>query len=105
MLQSSLARALASALHVLAALCVHGVVPSASIPLDFGPNNTGRPFDGVGGLSGGGATSTFLLAYKEPQRSEILDFLFKPSFGAAIHILKVIVSSLIRCPWHHPHTA
>ena len=27
--------------------------------------------------------------YPEPQRSQILDYLFKPSFGAAVHILKV----------------
>ncbi|XP_076017139.1 galactocerebrosidase-like isoform X2 [Genypterus blacodes] len=49
----------------------------------------GRVFDGVGGLSGGGATSRLLVNYDEPYRSQILDFLFKPNFGAALHILKV----------------
>jgi galactosylceramidase len=49
----------------------------------------GRRFDGIGGLSGGGATSRFLPDYLEPSRSQILDFLFKPSFGASLHILKV----------------
>jgi galactosylceramidase len=44
----------------------------------------GRTFDGVGGVSGGGATSVLLLSYPEPQRSQILDFLFKPNFGASI---------------------
>ncbi|XP_060773967.1 galactocerebrosidase [Neoarius graeffei] len=49
----------------------------------------GRRFDGIGGLSGGGATSRLLINYKEPYRSQILDFLFKPNFGASLHILKV----------------
>ena len=31
-----------------------------------------RALDGIGGLSGGGATSVFLPYYPEPQRSEIL---------------------------------
>ena len=48
----------------------------------------GRVFDGIGGLSAG-ASSKFLVTYPEPQRSEILDFLFKPNFGASLHILKV----------------
>ncbi|XP_060918613.1 galactocerebrosidase isoform X2 [Labrus mixtus] len=49
----------------------------------------GREFDGVGGLSGGGATSRLLVNYAEPYRSQILDYLFKPNFGASLHILKV----------------
>jgi galactosylceramidase len=49
----------------------------------------GRRFDGIGGLSGGGATSRFLPDYIKPSRSQILDFLFKPGFGASLHILKV----------------
>ncbi len=48
-----------------------------------------RTLDGVGGLSGGGATSVFLPSYPQPQRDEVLDFLFKPNFGAALHSLKV----------------
>ncbi|XP_029349654.1 galactocerebrosidase isoform X2 [Echeneis naucrates] len=49
----------------------------------------GRVFDGVGGLSGGGATSRLLVNYEEPYRGQILDYLFKPNFGASLHILKV----------------
>ncbi|GFS20696.1 galactocerebrosidase [Elysia marginata] len=49
----------------------------------------GQQFDGVGGLSGGGATSKLLVNYPEKYRSEILDFLFKPNFGASLQILKV----------------
>jgi hypothetical protein len=47
------------------------------------------PFDGVGGLSGGGATSTFLMAYSPEYRSEIMDWMFKPGFASSLNILKV----------------
>ncbi|XP_061701369.1 galactocerebrosidase [Syngnathoides biaculeatus] len=49
----------------------------------------GRVFDGIGGLSGGGATTRLLVNYAEPHRSHILDYLFKPNFGASLHMLKV----------------
>ncbi|XP_033844327.1 galactocerebrosidase isoform X2 [Periophthalmus magnuspinnatus] len=52
-------------------------------------NGLGRVFDGIGGLSGGGATTRLLVNYDEPYRSQILDYLFKPNFGASLHILKV----------------
>ncbi|XP_063146260.1 galactocerebrosidase isoform X1 [Candoia aspera] len=48
-----------------------------------------RQFDGIGAISGGGATSRLLVDYPEPYRSQILDYLFKPNFGASLHILKV----------------
>ncbi|SDU27775.1 galactosylceramidase [Verrucomicrobium sp. GAS474] len=43
----------------------------------------GRQFDGIGAVNGGGATSVLLKDYPEPQRSQILDLLFKPKFGAS----------------------
>ena len=49
----------------------------------------GRAFDGVGGLSGGGGTSRLLWDYPDQQRNEILDYLFRPNYGASMHILKV----------------
>ncbi|KAL4231126.1 hypothetical protein ACF0H5_008709 [Mactra antiquata] len=49
----------------------------------------GRRFDGIGGISGGGATSKLLMNYPEKQRNEILDYLFLPNYGASLHILKV----------------
>ncbi|KAK6166981.1 hypothetical protein SNE40_022168 [Patella caerulea] len=49
----------------------------------------GRRFDGIGGLSGGSATSKLLIAYPQKQRDEILDILFKPNFAASLQILKV----------------
>ncbi|XP_071482497.1 galactocerebrosidase-like isoform X1 [Diadema antillarum] len=52
-------------------------------------NGLGRRFDGIGGLSGGGATSRLLVSYTDPYRRQILDYLFTPNFGASLHILKV----------------
>ncbi|KAJ7345082.1 hypothetical protein JRQ81_001032 [Phrynocephalus forsythii] len=48
-----------------------------------------REFDGIGAVSGGGATSRLLVNYPEPYRAQILDYLFKPNFGASLQILKV----------------
>lgn len=48
----------------------------------------GRRFDGVGGLSAG-ASSRLLADYNAVWYSQIMDYLFLPSFGASLHILKV----------------
>ena len=58
---------------------------SYSIDLSQG---VGLRFDGLGALSAG-ASSRFLPDYSEPYRSQILDYLFLPRFGAALQILKV----------------
>ena len=42
----------------------------------------GLPFAGVGAQSTAGS-ARLLIDYQEPQRSQVLDFLFKPSFGTA----------------------
>ena len=47
----------------------------------------GTRFDGVGVVNGGGATSVLLKDYPEPQRSQILDLLYKPKFGASVGAL------------------
>jgi hypothetical protein len=38
-----------------------------------------RGFDGIGAVSAG-ASSRLLIDYPEPQRSQILDYLFKPDY-------------------------
>ncbi|ESO98297.1 hypothetical protein LOTGIDRAFT_159095 [Lottia gigantea] len=50
----------------------------------------GRQFDGIGGISGT-ATCKLLRNYHPELRSQILDYLFKPGFGASLDILKVEV--------------
>lgn len=49
----------------------------------------GKRFDGIGIVNGGGATSVLLKDYPEPQRSQILDMVFKPNFGASVSALLV----------------
>ena len=52
----------------------------------------GRTFEGIGAVSAG-ASSRNLADYPEKQRSEILDYLFKPKFGAGLQHLKVEIGS------------
>ncbi|PVM84030.1 galactosylceramidase [Caulobacter radicis] len=47
----------------------------------------GARFDGIGVVTGGGATAVLLKDYPEPQRSQILDLLYKPKFGASVSAL------------------
>jgi len=51
----------------------------------------GQRFDGIGAVSGGGATSVLLKDYPEVQRKQVLDLLFKPEFGASLSALLVEV--------------
>jgi hypothetical protein len=53
---------------------------------------SGRVFDGLGAASAG-ASSRLLIDYPEPQRSQILDYLFKPGYGAALQHLKVEIGA------------
>jgi galactosylceramidase len=59
--------------------------------VELNGNAGGKRFDGIGAVSGGGATSVLLKDYPEPQRSQILDLLFKPKFGASMSALLVEV--------------
>jgi hypothetical protein len=76
-------------------LVVGGVVGIAAAPAQAATSITlngssgGRTFDGVGAISGGGGNSRLLIDYPEPQRSQILDYLFKPGYGAAVQMLKI----------------
>jgi hypothetical protein len=80
----------AAVLGLLAGAAVTVASPAtASVPtIAVDGSSPGRTFDGVGALSAG-ATSRLLVDYPEPQRSQILDYLFKPGYGAALHVLKV----------------
>jgi hypothetical protein len=52
-------------------------------------NGYGRTFDGVGAILGGGANGRYLVDYPEPQRTQILDDLFEPDYGASLQLLKI----------------
>lgn len=77
--------AAASLTHASAGLAAES--STQTIVLD--PSSGGRTFEGIGAISGGGGTSRLLVDYPEPQRSQILDYLFKPGYGASLQILKV----------------
>ena len=53
---------------------------------------TGRVFEGIGAASAG-ASSRLLIDYAEPYRSQILDYLFKPHYGASLQHLKVEIGA------------
>jgi hypothetical protein len=61
---------------------------TSSISITLDGTTALHSFNGHGALSAG-ASSRLLWDYPEPQRSEILDYLFKPNFGAEFSILKV----------------
>src|SRR5438270_12657109 len=52
----------------------------------------GRIYEGLGAVSAG-ASSRLLIDYPEPYRSQILDYLFKPGYGAALQHLKVEIGA------------
>jgi galactosylceramidase len=66
-----------------------GQVAHAAQTVTINSADTGSKYEGVGAVSGGGATSVLLHDYVEPQRSQILDYLFKPNYGAGIQELYV----------------
>ena len=60
----------------------------ASAPIPLSASGIAHTYTGHGGLSAG-ASSRLLLDYPEPQRSDILDFLFRPQWGLSLHLIKV----------------
>lgn len=74
---------------ILCFLIISITAKSQTISIDG--NAGGKRFDGIGAVSGGGATSVLLKDYPEKQRNQVLDFLFKPNFGASISALLVEV--------------
>ena len=43
----------------------------------------------ISGMLSAGASSRLLIDYPEPQRSQILDVLFKKGYGASLDMLKI----------------
>ena len=84
---------LLAAFALVAALLVNWAAPAAqaatSTSITVDGSGAGRMFDGVGAISGGGGNTRLLVDYPEPQRSQILDYLFKPGYGASLQTLKI----------------
>jgi hypothetical protein len=54
--------------------------------------NGARPgpvFQGIGAISGGGGNSRLLVNYPPGERTQILDYLFSPHYGASLQMLKL----------------
>jgi Glycosyl hydrolase family 59/Ricin-type beta-trefoil lectin domain/Glycosyl hydrolase family 59 central domain len=51
--------------------------------------SAGLTFGGIGAISGGGGNSRLLTDYPAAAQQQILDYLFKPDYGASLQILKV----------------
>ena len=81
-------RACLSFLAMAALVCTATGVLSQQVQIELNGDASGRVFDGLGAASAG-ASSRLLIDYPEPQRSQILDYLFKPGYGAALQHLKV----------------
>ncbi|MEV7076221.1 ricin-type beta-trefoil lectin domain protein [Streptomyces sp. NPDC093990] len=75
-------------------LAAGGVVGTTAAParaatsIVLNGTSGGRTFDGVGAISGGGGNSRLLIDYPEPQRGQVLDYLFRPGYGASLQMLK-----------------
>ena len=75
-------------LVVLAILILQGL-PTASVAqtVSISSLSSGKQFDGIGVVDGGGATSVLLKDYPEPWRTHIMEMVYKPMFGASISAL------------------
>jgi Glycosyl hydrolase family 59/Ricin-type beta-trefoil lectin domain/Galactocerebrosidase, C-terminal lectin domain len=77
----------------LTAGAVAGGVPRAlaqtSTTINANGASAGRTFGGIGAISGGGGNSRLLTDYPAAEQQQILDYLFKPGYGASLQILKV----------------
>jgi galactosylceramidase len=75
-------------LALLGAVALTGA-PAAEQVVSLRGDAGGKRFDGIGFVNGGGATAVLLKDYPEPQRSQILDLVYKPMFGASVSALLV----------------
>jgi hypothetical protein len=60
-----------------------------STTISVNGTSAGRTFGGIGAISGGGGNSRLLTNYPAAEQQQILDYLFKPDYGASLQILKV----------------
>lgn len=75
---------------LLAWACAAAQVAEKAVVIDGA--SAGRIYDGIGAASAG-ASSRLLIDYPEPYRSQILDYLFKPNYGASLQHLKVEIGA------------
>jgi hypothetical protein len=87
-------RPMSSRIALLGVVCLGmsamapAVFAAPPVVIQLKASDPGRVFQGVGAVSAG-ASTRLLFDYGEPYRGDILDFLFKPGFGAGFQHLKV----------------
>ncbi len=74
---------------VSAARGYRGPVPPAVTGITVNGNGGHRVYDGVGAVLGGGGNARYLMDYPAAERTQILDYLFKPGYGASLQLLKL----------------
>ncbi len=75
-----------------AACCLVATRPTpagAATAVTVNGTSAGRIFDGIGAISGGGGNTRLLTDYPAAEQQQVLDYLFKPGYGADLQILKV----------------
>jgi hypothetical protein len=83
-----IAAAVLTALSLAAAGPAHrAAVASTSITVNG--NGGDRVYGGVGAILGGGGNARYLEDYPPAQLSQIMDYLFKPGYGASLQLLKL----------------
>lgn len=82
----------AVAIGLLCAGCKRSLPRQAATSVVIDGHSGGPIFGGLGAVSAG-ASSRLLIDYPEPERSQILDYLFKPDYGASLQHLKVEIGA------------
>ena len=84
---AALAIAAVAGITLLPATPALADLPTTTVTVDGAAQ--GPTFYGVGAISGGGGNSVYLKDYPEPERTDILNYLFSPDYGADLQVLKV----------------
>lgn len=69
-----------------------GTATATAVPTTFitvNGDGGAQVYDGVGAILGGGGNARYLEDYPARQRASILDYLFKPGYGASLQLLKL----------------
>src|SRR5215831_17900368 len=83
---------LITAAALLISMSIAGPARSVTLPttaITVNGNGGARVYGGVGAILGGGGNARYLEDYPPAQRSQILDYLFKPGYGASLQLLKL----------------
>jgi hypothetical protein len=81
------ARSASAANSAPAARAATADIPATTISVNGDGGD--KTFQGVGAILGGGGNARYLMDYPSAQRNQILDYLFKPGYGASLQILKL----------------